>query len=57
MINQAFWDLFLKRIEEYKGSGYPYAIINPTREFMQKKLREGRITQEIYDRFEQIIKR
>lgn len=57
MINQAFWELFLKRIEENKGSGYPYAIIKPTREFMQKELREGHITQAIYDRFEQIIKR
>lgn len=57
MINQAFWELFLKRLEESKGNGYPYAIIKPTREFMQKELREGRITQEMYDRFEQIIKR
>lgn len=57
MINQAFWELFLKKIEDSKGSGYPYAFIKPTREFMQKEHREGRITQEIYDRFEQIIKR
>jgi hypothetical protein len=57
MLNHAFWDLFLKKLEEGKGSGYPYAIIKPTREFMQKELREGRITQAIYNRFEQIIKR
>lgn len=57
MANQAFWDLFLKRLEECKGHGYPYAIIQPTREFMQKELKEGRVTQAVYDRFEQIIKR
>lgn len=57
MINHSFWELFLKKIEESKGSGYPYAIIKTTREFVLKELREGRITQAIYDRFEQIIKR
>lgn len=57
MANQAFWELFLRRLEECKGHGYPYALIRPTREFMQKELKEGRVTQEVYDRFEQIIKR